>query len=1140
MKRWIAFVLAAVLVLSLVPVLSVDAASYNLAQLLQQDRIKPLGRTAVNPAGTGIMCDWPGNGFEMHVSGGGTLQITVSTNYAANWAVLVDGEQVYWERLSASGGTISASIPAGSHLVSVIKESDNQGKSTDYCDLTTLTYGGSIASRPADKDLRIEFIGDSYTAGWGTLGEYTPGVSWTNYHHSFTHGFAWYCAQMLNADYTIAARGGIGLFDGVSAEQPDDDPDATIQDIYPYTAGFRTSAGLYDFQKQADIVVVHLGANDTIKESDANFTSAKWREHLENLTDTIRANQPDAAIVYVNHRAQKYKIMKSICEDRAATDSKLYALSFSHQGNGSGGSTQYYGHPDAADSYELAQVLANFLRSNDLTGKAQEPTYSDMVYYATESGSDSADGKTLATAKKSIYGALSQAKADNATFPAGSRVVVKVEGTVLFNSKVGTTQSLADVGQLTTEDGKKLPILLTTNNYTGTKAVLDTSHSTASANSHLVYFCNDMTLKDIVFQSTTHAHTDKTTRDYRLYAGYNDIVFDNVTFAQAGDAPTTENYTWQLSAGHILGTTPRPETATSSSMTFKNGDYTNVGVVTTTVTNSLTGSVKEAPTIHVKIVIEDGAKMGTVHNRYGMMTYGSHTVEVRGGYVGKYQGTADGNSTTAKNYKGNVNFVMTGGKVGGNEFLGAGRYVNIDGDVVNTISGGTIEIRPTANTQTITFGPRQNSTVKNVTNHISGGQFHIVSDVENVKSGYYFGGVSSVNISGRITNHISGGSFVPLDGKAATAGSYLYFGIMSGGIAGGLYNNISGGSFDTSASTKSGVYMGVQNVNILCPTIVNVIGDKETGKGPMFNGAEIRFAGGWSTAGMHAVPTAMPGVSQCSDKVVISNTVYGGQFAKAVYFGPTGVEDMSKSYYTFVLGSIENNIYGGMFQGTVWCAGSSDVYGKVTTNIHGGVIANLYAAGVNAAIYDGVQLNIYGMQEYYKVYKANTWAIRGGSYQVDVPAPQTAGRPSVLLTVAPEGELTLNTPLSLNCVTGSVLGAAKAQVFGGTYPKGFSIAGTTVQKALGAGCVIEDASGKQVNVTGSMTTTGTAQVTVKKLYDTYRMDVNGDGKVTIFDAQMLIEAEKGLRTLTPEQASWVGTITAQQITDAILGKESIV
>ena len=51
------------------------------------------------------------------------------------------------------------------------------------------------------------------------------------------------------------------------------------------------------------------------------------------------------------------------------------------------------------------------------------------------------------------------------------------------------------------------------------------------------------------------------------------------------------------------------------------------------------------------------------------------------------------------------------------------------------------------------------------------------------------------------------------------------------------------------------------------------------------------------------------------------------------------------------------------------------------------------------------------------------------------------------------------------------------------------------------------------------------------------MDMNGDGKVTIFDAQLLMEEEKGLRILTPQQQSNKGDLTAQDVLLHVLRKD---
>ena len=1144
LKKVISFLLVAALVAGMIPAIlstaSAEGTSYQLATLLTEGKIKPLGRTAVNPDSTGIMCDWPGNGFQMNVSGnGGTLEIVVSTNYAANWVVLVDDTQVYWERLSATGGTISAAIPAGDHLVSVIKESDNQGKETDYCDLTTMTYSGTIAARPADKDLVIEFVGDSYTAGWGTLGTFNPGVNWTGYDHSFIHGYAYYAAENLDADYMIAARGGIGLFDGVSAEQPDDDPKATILDIYPYTAGFRTDAGLYDFDRQADIVILELGANDSIKSADANFTEEKWKEALETMTDMAREGNPNAAIVFLSHKAPMQRIMRQVCEERQATDPNLYFFGFAHQGNGSGGASQYYGHPNAEDSKRLADALTAFLVERGLTGetaKPAEPTYTNYVYYASAAGNDSNAGTSLDTAKLTLTGALQQAKADR-TYAKGERIVVNVEGTVKINPS--SSQYLANVGDILLPDGSDVPILVQTNGFNGTKAVLDTNHNPSDHASGIVYFCHSVTLKDITFQASTGASGF---RDYQLYAGYNDVVFDNVTFAHAGATPTTSS-AWYVNATHVLGSVAIPEGG-NSSITFRNGDYTNITATAVYRANMVSPSVTDAPSVHTKVIIEDGAKMKNLYNRWGELGLGSSTVEIRGGTVTTYYGTVNSTSANYSNYKGdinfvmsggtvnkfvgtyagtssvhktvegNVNFTMTGGYIGGTDFMVLGNYADVTGNVnftmhggdihsnhfyvvgqnstvsgavTNNVSGGIIEIRPTADYNTITFGGRLNCTLGSVTNNISGGQFLIVADAtksdgKSIISGIYMGSVSSCTINGKVTNNITGGSFLPMNGKATGGYAALNFGVLSGAIKGGLYNNIIGGTFEMGNTASGGFVFGAYSDSTPVAKIVNVFGDKDSWQGPMFKGSALHLGGRAGAIGVTAKPTAMPAATECSDDVVISNTFYNGYFASTIYAGPVTAE--SSSAFNFVKGSIETNICGGVqLQSTFYGAGTTDVYGKVTVNLKGGHLGNLYAGGNNATVYDGVELNIrQGFRENHDILKTNSWHFWGGTYGVNLPAPQTAGRDAIKVTVSAEDpeKLVLKTPIEvMNRSTYTVGGTVSMTVTGGTFPEGFTPGNMTVNAALAEGYVyVDTGTGTKLTYADTDTTTGDTSVTV--------------------------------------------------------------
>lgn len=1085
MKRVLSFLLTLVLLAGMIPMVvgsvSAEGTTYSLVDLAKQDKIKLLGRTAVNPEGTGLMCEWAGSGFQVNVSGqGGPMTVAVSNNYYSTWVIQVDGEQVFREHYKSGGEfTFSAQIPAGAHTVTVIKDSENQSLATDRTDLISMTFDGTIETRPGDKDLVIEYIGDSYTTGMGALGTYTPGVAWKLNEHSFTNSYAYQSAKALDADYMIAARAGIGLFDGVSAAQPDDDPEETIADIYPYTAGFRKSGGLYDFAKQPDLIILEIGTNDGIIESDANFTSAQWKVNLGNMIDLIQEKNPNVPIVLFAAKSYKFKLMKEVAAER--NDPSIYCYFFNHQGNGTGNTTHMKGHPSGKDAYFVSQSLNSFLMEKGLVGtKAAEPTYNDYTYYISETGDDTAAG-TAAAPKETVTGVLEQAQTER-TYKAGDRIVINVTGTVKMIHTNG--QKLGNV-PMVTEDGQQVPILIQTDHFSGTKAKVLTGHISSTTDNALAYFCNDFTFKNIIFSAGKHSTND--VWDYRLYAGYNDIVFDNVTFDHEGDGAPK----WQITAGQISnvdGYRP-PEGAATSTVTFKNGDYTNLDFACVVLNNKIAAvapdvAYTELPNVSCKLIIEDGAHMSMVYNRYGTMTYGDMEVVVKGGTIEKYIGTADGTSSAKKTYPGDLKFTMEGGEIFGNAFSTTGKYVNVNGDIINNISGGTIEIHPTADYDTINFGIRNSGYVNNVVNNISGGMFIIITDGTTssgglLPSGYYLGGQAYVTVEGDITNNISGGTFVPMDGKADNYGAVV-FGTMSGNVQGTLYNNITGGTFDTAAGSGH-FYFGSGNANYYYGKIVNVIGDKETGKGPTFAGGNVYLGSGYGAVGASAKPTAMPAVSECSDNVVISNTIYEGVFEKTTYFGPSTAADTANSKYSFVLGSIESNVYGGMFQSYTHFAGRAPVYGKVTTNLYGGNMTSFAGAGYAATVYDGVEVNIYGLEEYHDANKSNSYHFWAGSYGADIPVPQTAGRPSLKLTIAPEDpkSLVLKTPISALCNGKSILGDVVVEVSGGVYPEGFSIEGVTVNDALAEGFVCTDTgTGIKLSYADNVTATEGSSVTI--------------------------------------------------------------
>lgn len=992
--RKLAGLLTAVLCLSL-GVLTVPAhaaGTQNLTDLLAAGTIKPLGRTQVNNVGDGITADWSGTGFDVNVTGGGTMTVGYKASYANYWAVLVDGEQIWRDNVPANiaGGTFSVDIPSGAHTVRVVKETQISTTTTAYSMLTTLTFDGTIVGAPANKDIYIEFIGDSYSCGDGAIGTYTPGVMWLAEEDSATHAFTYLAAQELDADYSIVARGGIGMFSGSFSAEEGTYNESSTPGIYGKTSGYNSDNGDYGFERQPDVVVIELGSNDGVNSSNRE----KWTGLMKAFVKVVRGKNPNASILLTSQTGITYNALMDVVEQLQAEDAvtyaKLHTFFYDFLGTGSAAqTTQYAGHIGVDDNIAFAKALADFIKSEDLIPEKREtPTYTDIVYYVAENGDDSSDGKTIGTAKKTLAAVFAQV---DGSFAANDRIVIHVDGTVQTDA-----QDLSGTKRFCTTEGTHVPVVLTGDKDSSILEI-DSADGIVSASN------------DLVFENIELRYVGKNAP--KLYAAGCALMFDN--------AKLTTNDTGKK---WVVAADPAAAASGSGKITFCNGDYTALDYVAAVNEDS----ADALPNYHAALVIEDGAKMGTVYNRYGTLNVGSAKVEIHGGEVAQYVGTADGSADNRKVYYGDVDLLITGGHIGGRHFSTTGKYATINGDINTEITGGIFSIVPTGTDgqyEGYFFGGNQNGIVNNINTTISGGQFYLFFDVA-ADSGYYFG-VSGSGTVQNVTNKISCGAFLPIDRAAKGKNCGVYFGCHVGSITGTLTNEISGGNFVMwlASAGDRGVYAGTRGVNWPIGKVVNIIGKEGTDHGPTFVGGVAALAAGWAQVGVSSKATAMPAVTECSDTVVVSNTIYGGEFNDAtLYLGATSAPQLGKGYYSFIKGSIENNIYGGFFMKNVYGAGNCPVYGHVTTNIYDGYFKSVYGGASSAGIiYDGLTLNVCGMQEYYPISPNAGWVVCAGNESGTVPAPQTPGREAIELMVAPVAgtNLVMKTPLTVGATEGT-------------------------------------------------------------------------------------------------------------------------
>jgi lysophospholipase L1-like esterase len=167
---------------------------------------------------------------------------------------------------------------------------------------------GGTALPPQPKPLRIEFIGDSYTVGYGNR---SPRRECTRDEvHDLTdtqQAFGPLLAKRLNADYRVHAYSGFGIIRNYAGGSPE----SSLPTIYPR---LKPDTPLPTFTTQdgwrPDVVVINLGTNDfstPLKaeerwKSDAELKSAYTRKYVE-FTRDLQRHYPRARFILMSSDA---------------------------------------------------------------------------------------------------------------------------------------------------------------------------------------------------------------------------------------------------------------------------------------------------------------------------------------------------------------------------------------------------------------------------------------------------------------------------------------------------------------------------------------------------------------------------------------------------------------------------------------------------------------------------------------------------------------------------------------------------------------------------------------------------------------------------------------------------------------------
>lgn len=208
------------------------------------------------------------------------------------FVAIVDGMQL--PKLHLPKGATSLKIASGlsnsTHTLELVKVTE--------CLLGRVTFDGFVLDKGkalvegTPRELRnIHFIGNSITCGYGIEAE-SSNEHFEAKTENFYEGYAAITARVLNADYTVIARSGIGVYRnyGESSEGSKDNMRAIYNRvIYDDSSSVRSFAGY-----SPDVICVNLGTNDY---STNSVNDELFKESYLVFLDTLLAQYPESKIV---------------------------------------------------------------------------------------------------------------------------------------------------------------------------------------------------------------------------------------------------------------------------------------------------------------------------------------------------------------------------------------------------------------------------------------------------------------------------------------------------------------------------------------------------------------------------------------------------------------------------------------------------------------------------------------------------------------------------------------------------------------------------------------------------------------------------------------------------------------------------
>lgn len=312
---------------------------------------------------------YPGSSISVDFTGT-TLYAKLSQGDIFYW-VEIDNQEPYKLAMNSKANWVKSNIfriaeglENGTHTAKITLCSEAILKNARF-------YGFEIdetaeVTKPAEKPLKFEFIGNSITCGYGTEAA-SHFEHFSDATSNFCHTFAYAAAKEFNAEIMVVARSGIGVYRNYG-----DETTATEFGSMPnnYEKTWLTNNTAWDFSTYTpDVVFINLGTNDAWKME--TLDSTKFDNEYRKLLNSVTTHYPHAKVVLLTGSmldASQLKVLKPIIDNLAAdynTDEHPFYRFHFNAVAGDGADW----HPNAKQQATMGRNLISFLQRNGIVTK---------------------------------------------------------------------------------------------------------------------------------------------------------------------------------------------------------------------------------------------------------------------------------------------------------------------------------------------------------------------------------------------------------------------------------------------------------------------------------------------------------------------------------------------------------------------------------------------------------------------------------------------------------------------------------------------------------------------------------------------------------------------------------------------------